>query len=150
MIASYVQVFPQPAAARKYGHRLLFGLLKSFGRWLYEAVFAAHALLLHITCIRLLRAASDCPACPGPPAGASPLQLPVQVLAFAPSAGFALSAAEGERLVAVWATPSKQGGRKKAGAGAAASLAVEQPVVGLSTVGEWGCLTLRVCAVALG
>uniref|UniRef100_A0A383W0U0 Small-subunit processome Utp12 domain-containing protein n=1 Tax=Tetradesmus obliquus TaxID=3088 RepID=A0A383W0U0_TETOB len=64
--------------------------------------------------------------------------LPVQVLAFAPGAGFALSAAEGERLVAVWATPSKQGGRKKAGAGAAASLAVEQPVVGLSTVAAEG------------
>jgi hypothetical protein len=64
------------------------------------------------------------------------MQLPVQVLAFAPSAGFALSAAEAERLVAVWATPSKQGSRKKAGSVAAASLAVEQPVVGLSTVGE--------------
>jgi hypothetical protein len=63
------------------------------------------------------------------------VQLPVQVLAFAPSAAFALSAAEGERLVAVWATPSKAS-RKKGGATAAASLAVEQPVVGLSTVGE--------------
>jgi hypothetical protein len=59
----------------------------------------------------------------------------VQVLAFAPSAAFALSAAEGERLVAVWATPSKAS-RKKGAAVAAASLAVEQPVVGLSTVGE--------------
>ncbi|KAF6255059.1 quinon protein alcohol dehydrogenase-like superfamily [Scenedesmus sp. NREL 46B-D3] len=60
--------------------------------------------------------------------------LPVQVLAFAPRARFALSAAQGERLVAVWPTACKQGHRKKSAAVAAASLAVEQPVVGLSTV----------------
>lgn len=59
-------------------------------------------------------------------------------LAFAPSGGFALSAAEGERLVAVWATPGRQASKKKGGAVAAASLAVEQPVVGLATAGEAG------------
>lgn len=65
------------------------------------------------------------------------LQLAVRVLAFAPSSGFALSAAEGERLVAVWPTPDRAVSSKTKNKGlAAASLAVEQPVVGLATAGK--------------
>lgn len=64
------------------------------------------------------------------------LQLPVRALAFAPSSVFALSAAEGERLVAVWPTPGiDASGKRKHKGVTAASLAVEQPVVGLTTAG---------------
>jgi hypothetical protein len=58
----------------------------------------------------------------------------VRALCFSPDATHAVSAAVGERLVAVWAAPH-QGGKKKAGGVAAASLAVAQPVVQLATAG---------------
>lgn len=61
----------------------------------------------------------------------------MRALVFCPSGAFALSAAEGERIVAVWPTPDKgTSSRKKHGGVAAASLAVEQTVVGLATAGE--------------
>lgn len=63
------------------------------------------------------------------------LQLPVRALCFSPDASHAISAAVGERLVAVWVVP-QQGSKKKAGGVAAASLAVAQPVVQLATAGE--------------
>lgn len=63
------------------------------------------------------------------------LQLPVRALCFSPDALHAISAADGERLVAVWVVP-QQGSKKKAGGVAAASLAVAQPVVQLATAGE--------------
>lgn len=63
------------------------------------------------------------------------LQLPVRALCFSQDASHAISAAVGERLVAVWVVP-QQGGKKKAGGVAAASLAVAQPVVQLATAGE--------------
>lgn len=62
------------------------------------------------------------------------LQLPVRALCFSPDAAYAVSAAVGERLVAVWCSPGP-GGKKKAGGVAAASLAVAQPVVQLATAG---------------
>jgi len=65
------------------------------------------------------------------------LQLPVRALCFSPDAAYAVSAAVGERLVAVWCSPGP-GGKKKAGGVAAASLAVAQPVVQLATAGTTG------------
>jgi hypothetical protein len=56
-------------------------------------------------------------------------QLPVRAVAFSPDKRCVLSAAEGERLVAVWVL----GGGKRSAAVAAASLAVSQPVVQLAT-----------------
>jgi hypothetical protein len=64
------------------------------------------------------------------------MQLPVRALRFSPDASHAISAAVGERLVAVWVAP-QQGGKKKSGGVAAASLAVAQPVVQLATTGGW-------------
>lgn len=61
--------------------------------------------------------------------------MPVRALCFSPDASHAISAAVGERLVAVWVVP-QQGSKKKAGGVAAASLAVAQPVVQLATAGE--------------
>lgn len=59
----------------------------------------------------------------------------MRALCFSPDAQHAISAAEGERLVAVWVVP-QQGGKKKPGGVAAASLAVAQPVVQLATAGK--------------
>jgi hypothetical protein len=59
----------------------------------------------------------------------------VRALCFSPDAQHAISAAEGERLVAVWVVP-QQGGKKKPGGVAAASLAVAQPVVQMATAGK--------------
>jgi hypothetical protein len=75
-----------------------------------------------------------CCCCCACPTLVSVLQLPVRALCFSPDASHAISAAVGERLVAVWVAP-QQGGKKKSGGVAAASLAVAQPVVQLATTG---------------
>jgi hypothetical protein len=72
---------------------------------------------------------------PGMCASCMLLQLPVRALGFAPDAAYAVSAADGERLVAVWVLP-QPGSKKRPGSVAAASLAVAQPVVQLATAGE--------------
>jgi hypothetical protein len=64
------------------------------------------------------------------------LQLPVRALTYAANGAYTLSAADGERLLAVWAAPGKSSSSKKKSAVAAASLAIDQPIVGISTVGE--------------
>lgn len=64
------------------------------------------------------------------------MQLPVRALTYAANGAYALSAADGERLLAVWAAPGTSSSSKKKSAVAAASLAIDQPIVGISTVGE--------------
>ena len=71
------------------------------------------------------------------------MQLPARCMAFAPSGRHALSAGEGERQIALWATPpapsSQQpppgGGAKKAQPAqqAAGLLSLEEPAVSIAT-----------------
>ena len=67
------------------------------------------------------------------------LQTPVQALAFSPGGRWALSAAGGERHVAIWATAGQAGAKapgkekKRKAAAAAGLLALEEPAVSLAT-----------------
>lgn len=91
------------------------------------------AFLVASNCLKAMPQSFCCHCC-ACPTMVSVLQLPVRALCFSPDASHAISAAVGERLVAVWVAP-QQGGKKKSGGVAAASLAVAQPVVQLATTG---------------
>ena len=60
-------------------------------------------------------------------------QTPVQAMVFAPSGQFALSAAEGERHLAVWPVPKHPKKKKKGKQLAVGSLPMEHPACSLDT-----------------
>ncbi len=61
-------------------------------------------------------------------------QLPVRAIAFSPSGGHALSASEGERQIALWALPAKDGAApSKKSRPSVGLLSMEEPAVQLVT-----------------
>lgn len=61
-------------------------------------------------------------------------QLPVCAIAFSPSGGHALSASEGERQIALWALPTKDGAApSKKSRPSVGLLSMEEPAVQLAT-----------------